>query len=120
MPGFALLVAKGGVKMQKSDAKDSHSQGGRGKIDALGYSMHQFAERLPSVVHGPVEDETGTTGGFNFTLKWTPEERAAKSDDADGPTIFTALQEQLGLKLEARKVTMEVIVIDSAEKPGEN
>ncbi len=120
--GYALTVAKGGVKMQASDSQGSSSNGGRGRIDAKGYHMSQLAERLTRLLHAPVEDATGTTAGFDFSLRFTPEEMAvagaAKDDSA--PTIFTALQEQLGLKLEARKVQMEVIVIDSAEKPSEN
>lgn len=117
--GFALVVAKGGVKMQASAGGDSTSHGGRGRIDAQGVSMAKLADRLTRLLRAPVEDATGTTGGFNFTLKWTQENASGASGD-EGPTIFTALQEQLGLKLEARKVTMEVIVIDGAEKPGEN
>jgi uncharacterized protein (TIGR03435 family) len=126
--GYALVVAKGGVKMQKSESKESNSSGGRGRIDAKGYSMRQLAERLARAVRAPVEDATETPGGFNFTLTWSPDEPSAKAlasdraagDDSNAPSIFTALQEQLGLKLESRKVTMEVIVIDRAEKPGEN
>jgi uncharacterized protein (TIGR03435 family) len=126
--GYALVVAKGGVKMQKSESKESHSTGGRGRIDAQGYSMRQFAERLNRAVRAPVEDATETPGGFNFTLTWSPDDASTKPfasdrpaiDDSNAPSIFTALQEQLGLKLEPRKVTMEVIVIDRAEKPGDN
>jgi len=126
--GYALVVAKGGVKMQKTDSKESHSSGGRGRIDAQGYSMCQLAERLTRVMRAPVEDATGTPGGFNFTLTWSPDTLSTKPlapdrpaiDDSNAPSIFAALQEQLGLKLESRKVTMEVIVIDRAEKPGEN
>ncbi len=70
--GYGLVVAKGGVKMQKSESKSSNSSGGRGKIDAQGYSMHQFAERLTSVMKAPVEDATQDTGRFNFTFKWDP------------------------------------------------
>jgi uncharacterized protein (TIGR03435 family) len=126
--GYALVVAKGGIKMQKSESTESNSRGGRGRIDAQGFSMHQFAERLTRVMRAPVEDATETPGGFNFSLIWTPDDASAKPlatdrpavDDSSAPSIFTALQEQLGLKLESRKVTMEVVLIDRAEKPGEN
>jgi uncharacterized protein (TIGR03435 family) len=126
--GFALVVAKGGVKMQKSESTESNSRGGRGRIDAQGYSMRQVAERLTRVMRAPVEDATETPGGFNFTLTWSPDDASTRPlasdrpaiEDSNAPSIFTALQEQLGLKLESRKVTMEVIVIDRAEKPGEN
>jgi uncharacterized protein (TIGR03435 family) len=126
--GYALVVAKGGIKMQKSESTESNSTGGRGRIDAQGYSMRQFAERLTRVMLAPVEDATETPVKFNFSLIWSPDNPSAKSpsadrppsDDSNAPSIFTALQEQLGLKLESRKVTMEVIVIDRAEKPGDN
>jgi len=126
--GYALVVAKGGIKMQKSESTESNSTGGRGRIDAQGVSMSKFAERLSRVVRAPVEDATDTPGGFNFTLVWSPDNPSTKPlgsdrpavDDSNAPSIFTALQEQLGLKLESRKVTMEVIVIDRAEKPGDN
>jgi uncharacterized protein (TIGR03435 family) len=123
-----LVVAKGGVKMQKSESTESNSTGGRGRIDAQGFSMRQFAERLTRVMRAPVEDATETPGGFNFTLTWSPDSLSTKPlasdrpaiDDSNAPSIFAALQEQLGLKLESRKVTMEIIVIDRAEKPGDN
>jgi uncharacterized protein (TIGR03435 family) len=64
----------------------------------------------------PVADETGLKDRYNFTLEWAPEQDPA----ATGPSLFTALQEQIGLKLEGRKVPVEMVVIDKAEKPGEN
>jgi len=126
--GYALAVAKGGVKMQKSESTESNSHGGRGRIDAQGFSMPKLAERLSRVMRSPVEDATETPGGFNFSLIWNPDDPSTRplsadrpaTEDSNAPSIFTALQEQLGLKLEARKVTMEVLVIDRAEKPGEN
>jgi uncharacterized protein (TIGR03435 family) len=126
--GFALVVAKGGIKMQKSESTESNSTGGRGRIDAQGVSMSKFAERLNRAVRAPVEDATETPGGFNFTLTWSPDDPSTKPlapdrpavGDSNAPSVFTALQEQLGLKLESRKVTMEVIVIDRAEKPDDN
>jgi uncharacterized protein (TIGR03435 family) len=70
-----------------------------------------------------VIDQTGLQGNFDIDLKWTPESPAApfdgRADDADnaGASIFTAIREQLGLKLEPRKGTVEVLVIDSVEHP---
>ncbi len=75
----------------------------------------------------PVVDQTGLDGTFSFTLKWTPEKlltgkAASKAPDLDGPpSIFTALNEQLGLKLEKRKALLEVLIVDKAERvPTEN
>jgi len=66
-----------------------------------------------------VVDNTGLAGKYNFMLKWTPETGAASSD-ATGPGLFTALQEQLGLKLESTRAPVDTIVVDAAQMPGEN
>lgn len=72
----------------------------------------------------PVVNHTGFEGVFNLTLKWTPDGAStAKPDNGaaiEGPSIFTAIQEQLGLRLRAQKLPVDVIVIDHAEKPSEN
>jgi uncharacterized protein (TIGR03435 family) len=69
-------------------------------------------------------DETQESRSFDFVLQWVPDEvmskAAAGSDAANGPSLFTAVQEQLGLKLESRKVPVDVLVIDRAELPSEN
>jgi uncharacterized protein (TIGR03435 family) len=64
-----------------------------------------------------VFDETGLTGAYTFSLEWSPDDGRAPSG---GPSLFTALQEQLGLKLESVKRPVEHLVIDHAEKPSEN
>ena len=63
-------------------------------------------------------DHTGLSGTFTFKLEWTPDDK--QSADTPGPSLPTALQEQLGLKLETGKASMEILVIDHAEKPSEN
>jgi uncharacterized protein (TIGR03435 family) len=65
-----------------------------------------------------VVDKTGLTGGFNFELDWMPERLESTSDDRT--SIFTALHEQLGLKLESAKVSALIVVVDRAEKPDSN
>jgi uncharacterized protein (TIGR03435 family) len=77
-----------------------------------------LAGQLTRLVGSSVVDETGLEGGFDFNLEWTPEETPA--DLASDPSIFTAIQEQLGLKLEARRERTEIIVIDHVEKPDAN
>jgi len=132
IPGYKLVLGKSGLKA-KASAPDRGSSGNsrRGRIDAAGYSMAQVALKLSEVLHRPVMDATGVTGKFDFQLEWTPEDMQAKppSDDqrpggpseaGAGPSIFAALQEQLGLKLEPGRIPAEVLVIDSAEKPLEN
>jgi uncharacterized protein (TIGR03435 family) len=80
--------------------------------------------RLTGILSVPVVDETGDSRRFDFTLQWVPDavmaQAAPGSDTANGPSIFTAVQEQLGLKLEARKVPVDTLVIDHVEPPSEN
>lgn len=128
--GYALVVAKGGLKAQPS-ADDAHSRTNsrRDGIDAQASTMADLAQKLSDTLHLPVADLTATRGRFDFHVQWTPEDSKARPPsagekatgaDPGGPSIFAALQEQLGLKLESRKVAVEVLVIDRAEKASEN
>jgi uncharacterized protein (TIGR03435 family) len=107
---------------------------GVGMTDWYGVTMAEFAGRmLSSQVDRPVIDKTGLTGRFDvhvefvsdyavsgpITLNGVPLSQAPSADPT-GPTIFTALQEQLGLKLSPAKSPVEVIVVDGAEKPSDN
>jgi uncharacterized protein (TIGR03435 family) len=65
-------------------------------------------------------DKTGLTGRYDFELHWTPDDTPADSPLGGGPSIFTAVEEQLGLKLESAKAPVEVLVIDSARLPTPN
>jgi uncharacterized protein (TIGR03435 family) len=67
-----------------------------------------------------VIDKTGITTRYDFELRWTPDNTPADSPEASAPSIFTALQEQLGLKLEPATAPLDILVIDSAERPSEN
>lgn len=130
--GYRLVLGKGGLKARASvPDKGSTGNSRRGRIDAEGYTINQLALRLSEVLHRPVLDATGTAGKFDFKLEWTPDDMQAKLPSGDqraggapdagvGPSIFAALQEQLGLKLETGKILAAVLVIDSAEKPSEN
>jgi len=107
---------------------------GRGDLTVNGASLDMFANVLSRQLGRLVVDKTGLKGDYDFTLKWTPDEGegrmfhgagepprdAAPPPDASGPTIFTALQEQLGLKLESQKGPVDTIVIDHVERPSEN
>jgi uncharacterized protein (TIGR03435 family) len=118
--GYALTVGKDGLKMKPSEPETkARTNNSRGSIDAMACPMDHLALKLSAALNAPVADLTQTPGAFDFTLKWTPDE--IKTPDADAPpSIFTALQEQLGLRLEARKVPMEVLVIDHVEPPSAN
>jgi uncharacterized protein (TIGR03435 family) len=127
LPGYALVAGKTGIKAKRSEADgESRTNARRGEIDAQACSMHQLAMKLSEAVHLPVADLTAVEGTFDFKLEWTPDDMRARqpgagpADLASGPSVFQALQEQLGLKLEARKVPTEVLVIDHAEKASEN
>jgi uncharacterized protein (TIGR03435 family) len=95
-------------------------------MTAHGMTMEQLAgERLPRLVDRLVIDKTGLTGMFDFRLEFLPERRPESRDttptaDATGPNIFAALQQQLGLKLEPAKGSLDILVIDHVERPTEN
>jgi len=85
--------------------------------------MQQLVPRLAVQTERPVIDKTGLTGLFDFYLEWNRAatlDKAATSADPDNPSLFTALQDQLGLKLTPEKGPVEILVIDHAEKPSEN
>ena len=107
---------------------------GRGQLSAQMSPLAGLAAQLAASLGRPVVDKTGLTGYFDFNLEWTPDETqgsgmlfgekppldSAPPVGSSGPSIFTALQEQLGLKLESQKGPVEVLVIDRIEKPTEN
>src|ERR1019366_4371214 len=108
-----------------SDAKRTISfanAGTRASRTATKESMPLFASYLSTETGRPVLDKTGLTGSYEFKLEWardTTAEASAPPTEA-GPSIFTAVQEQLGLKLESQRSPIDLIVIDHASKPGEN
>jgi uncharacterized protein (TIGR03435 family) len=109
---YVLGVAKNGPKLEKSAGGESITQNGRGRITANVTTMDHFAQVLSRQMDFPVVNETGIEGLFDLKIEWT---------NADtGPSIFTAIQEQLGLRLTSRKTPVEVLVIDHVEKPSEN
>src|SRR6185295_13710329 len=92
-----------------------------GKLVGTKASMGSFASSLGGRLGRPVFDETGLPGGFDFTLTWVPDGLGTDAaSDAAGPSVFTALQDQLGLRLESRKSPVEVIVVDGVTRPSGN
>jgi uncharacterized protein (TIGR03435 family) len=79
---------------------------------------------IRNILEGPsgryVIDKTGLAGRYDFELQWTPDDTPADSPLAGGPSIFTAVEEQLGLKLESARAPVDVLVVDSAEQPSPN
>lgn len=126
LPGYALALGRNGPKLQASpaDAAPRMSLRGSGLVNQLSVSkedMDQLAKQLASAVGRPVVDRTGLTGSYDFQLSWSSDDvSTALSGRERPPSIFTALQEQLGLKLESTRGPVELLVIDHAEKPTPN
>jgi uncharacterized protein (TIGR03435 family) len=91
---------------------------GNGMMQAQGISMDSLADQLTNEVGHIVQNKTGLTGVYDFTLRYSDD--LATGADSSVPSIFTALQEQLGLKLENAKAPVDVIVIDHVERPSAN
>jgi uncharacterized protein (TIGR03435 family) len=123
---YAIIVAKSGPKLAKSasgsnglPAQTGGGTGGEQIRTFTNNSMSDFALGMQAYLDKPVVDETGLTGIYDFVLKWTPDESNANELNAP-PGIFTAVQEQLGLKLEPTRGPTDVLVIDHVERPSEN
>ena len=121
MPGFALVIAKGGPKLTAAkDGEVSRLTLGGNEMRATAMTLDQWIQS-PFLNGRAVVDQTGLKGAYDFTLTWSDQPIGAEADSgADAPSLSTAVQEQLGLKLVATKVPVEVIVIDHIEKPSEN
>jgi uncharacterized protein (TIGR03435 family) len=134
---YVLSVAKGGPKLTKSEGDPNGLPGlfFRGKLGDLGVrnaNMGDFTGLMQqAVLDRPVLDQTEITGRYDFTLVWTPDDSQfagmgakippAPADDGKAPpNLYTAIQEQIGLKLDATKAPADVMVVDHVEKPSEN
>jgi uncharacterized protein (TIGR03435 family) len=134
---YVLSVARNGPKLSKSqgDANGHFGWSFRGRIggDLTFYnaSMADFTNLMQrNVLDRPVVDQTGLTGRYDFNLDWTPDDSqftgmgakpSPATDSANtAPNLYTAIQEQVGLKLDATKALAQVLVIDHVEKPSEN
>jgi uncharacterized protein (TIGR03435 family) len=123
---YTLTVAKGGPKLEKSksapDALNDASGHGIGAQQFMKFtneSMGDFAQAMQLMVDRPVIDQTNLSGKYDFNLLWTPDVIRA-TDPNTAPGLFTAVQEQLGLKLEAKRAPADVFVIDAAVRPTQN
>jgi uncharacterized protein (TIGR03435 family) len=145
MPTYALVVAKGGAKFLASKhAEEAPDDGsgkprgtsirmkGRGEFELANAPLTALATQLGQVLGRSVLDRTELAGNYDFELKWTPDESQPgmmrREPGGDGPppsdmagvSIFTALQDELGLKLESTKGPVEILVIEAARKASEN
>jgi uncharacterized protein (TIGR03435 family) len=130
LPVYALTVAKGGQKLSPPTVANHgvflQARGTQLIASGPGATLKMLAESLARELGRPVTDETGLDGPYNFKLEWTRDSPAGPPSPDEpvsapgGPTIFTALTEQLGLRLESRKGPVPVYVIEKIDKPGEN
>jgi uncharacterized protein (TIGR03435 family) len=123
--GPSLNVSKEGGCVDRNLPSANQSSGpfcgggtGRGKISGLGMPIGGVAALLSRMLDHAVIDKTGLTGKFDFQAHFTPD--GSQATDSPNPSLFTALQEQLGLKLEPQKGPVEILVIDGVQKPKEN
>jgi uncharacterized protein (TIGR03435 family) len=131
---YALTVAKTGPKMTQSAGDPNGLPGlnfrGLGALAVINANMSDFTQLMQgAVLDRPVVDQTGIKGRWDFTLNWTPDEfqfagmgvkPPPPPADSPNPDLFTAIQQQIGLKLDSTKATTEVFVVDHVDKPSEN
>ncbi len=131
LPIYSLVVTTHGPKLRQSQHDRAESiMVGRGQLIGSKLSMARLADALSGELDWPVVDSTGLGGYFDIKLEWSPEESEGRAPSGEGatapgagdvrPSIFTAVQEQLGLKLESTKGPVDVVIVDHAEKPSPN
>jgi len=125
LPAYVLEVGRNGPKMERADGvdEDADMDGWRGALTlkAKKTDMNSLAEVLGGRLDRPVVNRTELAGGYNFTLHWSPANgQVEDADDAEDVSIFTAVAEQLGLRLKPAKEPVEVLVVDRAELPSAN
>ena len=127
MAVYAVSVAKGGEKMARSvgdpngspDETES-SNGGQVTMRMTNMSMAEFAPDLGDFLDRPAVDQTGLAGRYDFLLKWTADDSRAPTDGTAPPGLFTAIQQQIGLKLEPAKAPLDVLIVDAVQRPSAN
>ena len=114
MSSYVLREMPGGVKLKAApDTSSGSFSMRRGHLELAGVTLDSLAQSLAGVLDRPVVDGTGLTSRFDGKLDWA-------SEGDDGPSIFTAVTEQMGLKLESRRGPVEMLVIERLERPDEN
>jgi uncharacterized protein (TIGR03435 family) len=127
LPIYAIVLARPdgrlGAQLRQSTADCTRPpgcgiEGQRGRLAMTGQPLSRLAESLSFRAGRMVVDKSGLTGAFDITLTWSQEGGGNPPDD--GPSLFTAVQEQLGLRLDPQRGPVEVLVVDRAEPPTEN
>ncbi len=124
---YAITVAKSGEKMTKSAGdpngtpdENENSNGGQLTMRMTNMSMGEFAPALAYFLDRPAVDQTGLAERYDFQLIWTVDDSHAPTDSTAPPGLFTAIQEQIGLKLEPVKAQTNMLVVDAVERPSAN
>jgi uncharacterized protein (TIGR03435 family) len=117
MPAYGLVVAKDGPRLTPS-TKNTGSVTRQGQLDCSSTSMDDLASIFSAMENRIVIDKTKLTGDYAFILKWAPDD--ISNPNADLPGLFTAIQEQLGLKLIPTKAPVPTLIIDHVEQPSSN
>ena len=127
MPVFALTVAKGGMKLKASDGDPKalaneyeHQSGGEAMLKFQNAPLSLLITMLDFRADKPVVDKTELAGRYDFTLRYTTDETPVSPDANAPPGLFTAMEEELGLKLEPVRARADVLVVDRVQRPGEN
>jgi uncharacterized protein (TIGR03435 family) len=119
---YVLTLAKNGPRLKAVPTPDGppRKEEGRGHAQGFATPIDMLVATLSNATHRTVVDKTGLTGRYDFVLDWTPDLLGAPADAGSGPTIFTAVQEQLGLRLESGKAPVDMVVIDHVDRPSAN
>jgi len=117
---YGLTIAEHGPKLPPVGEGQGRTQ--MGSLDAPSMTLESLCQILEFELDRPVVNQTGLSGPFAVKLRWASERAPAanRADDASLPSLFTAVQEQLGLKLESISAALDVFIIDSVENPTEN
>ena len=120
LPIYALVVVKNGSKLTPSKSDGLTINHWDNRYSAQGITLPMVAQDLARDAGRVIIDKSGITGRFDIDLHWQPDDAPPTSNDAAYPPFFTALQEQLGLRLEPAKGPVEVLVIDDIHQPSAN
>jgi uncharacterized protein (TIGR03435 family) len=136
LPIYEMVVAKGGAKITavepvgadpEADKNKEFKGMGRGSMNvhntvltAHDVPLSSLAYQLSGSLSRTVVDKTGLAGNYDLSLTWSPDDGSAAASDSSAPSLFTALQEQLGLRLQPAKGPVETLVVDHVEMPSEN
>jgi bla regulator protein blaR1 len=122
LPVYDLMVTRGGARFSESvrhGVENHHLEVRKTELSATDTSILELSYILEEVVERTVIDKTGLTGAYDLHLQWGPDLTGAPDSDTL-PSIFTALQEQLGLKLQPNKGPVKTLFVDHLERPSEN